>query len=422
MRLLRKTYTANIYEQDSLQINYNFNTGFVRFRTIDGTETRRKKPDDVNEINFVQSIFDVELGRRKQVGLAKIFDMFDESRAGKISARTIHTDKTIQNQLLHLYAGTDFSKATAKEVRAVIDSSGYSNDKKNRFKKKMQQVVDFAIGEDVFPVTYNVFKAVKMWTVPKSDRKAKLFFESPTDVPPEHHTINRLYSVATTPQQRCLILLCTITGARINEIQMLTWDDVIVKDNANPVLRIQNSKIKPSDTQMDKYRYMDITPANLQKLYELKQAMIDNETDLNPLYGNNVTAPAGSRDCDRRPEMKWKYILSGLDGYKTAYTTLRRWYARMWEAAYDKYIDHKEYPFAHARSTAGLTFHAFRRHYVCSFRESIPNFTLENHEQLQQLIGHTVGSKVTDSIYTQWKASKVTDAKMNHKINLGVNF
>jgi integrase len=421
MYLIKKTNSTNFYVKDDFQISYNKKTGYARFATAIGGNTKRKKPDDMAEINFVNMLCAAELDTFKSVVLQNVIDKFMASRVDSMSPRTIEEDSILTACVAKLFKNVDFKTVTAKQVRNIIEEHDCSNDKKNRIKKKMQQLIDYAISEDMFPVSHNIFKSIKMWTVAKSEKMPKLFFEAAADVPPEHHTIRRLYNTAQHPHYRMLILMCTITGARINEVLQLTWDDVITKDKQNPVLRIRNSKIKPTDSHMDEYRYMDISLEHYQTMLEQRLAMQENEVDYGKTYAVNVHAQS-ARDCDRSESAKWKYIVAGADGYKPSYTSVRRWYADMWAATYDKYITHNEYPFPHERKPSGLTFHAFRRHYVCSFRDSIENFSLTNHEQLQQLIGHTVGSKVTDSIYTQWKASKVTDAKMNSKINLGVKF
>lgn len=423
MQLVKQTEQTNTYQQDNMLVYYNHTNGRARLVSTDGIDTKRRKPKDMTEDVFVRALFNDIHIKVKNKSLSDIIKAFKKSRDGKIAVRTQQEDEVLLAQSMAMFGELDLVNATTKEVRDLLEDANIcSNDKRNRVKKKMQQVVDFAIAEDMLRTNRNVFKGIKLYTVPKYEKNAKLFFESHKDVPKEHHTIQRLYNVANTPQQRMMILLLTVTGARINEIMSLTWDDITTKNKHNPIIRICNSKIKPTDTNMDMYRYMDIAPSVLQTMLEHKTAMQNNPISYGQMYGSGTTAPTENRLADRRPKAQWKYILSGLDGYKPSYTTIRRWYADMWARAYDKYIDHADYPFLWERNPKGLTFHAFRRHYVCSFRDSIDNFSLTDHERLQQLVGHTVGSGVTNKMYTEWKASKVTDAQMNSKINLGVDF
>jgi len=423
MILIKQTDNKKVYALGNGKVTYYMNEEYARYSHADGKDTKRRKPNDQSELDFIKSVFEELNAQVKSTDLKNIIKVFFEKRAGKISYRTYQEDKVLLSTAFKLFKNIDFSTTTVKQINDAFDrDKGMSNDKRNRIKKKMQQLIDFAISEDIFPIQHNVFKALKPLSVPKSEKRKKLFFEMPTDVPHEHHTIQRLYEVAETPQQRIMILLCTITGARINELMSLTWDDLIVKNKENPILKIRNSKVKPTDTNLDEYRYIDINLHNYEKLQSLRYAMEQSFGSRDIHLHQNTSEPLTTRFADRRDEVRGKFMITGLDGYKPSYTTIRRWYAQMWARAYDKYINHEQYPFLHDRNPTGLTFHAFRRHFICSMRESIPNFSLTHHEQLQQLVGHVVGSKVTDTTYTQWKASKVTDAKLNSKIDLGVNF
>jgi len=422
MILIKQTLNTKVYAVGDQKVTYYRDRDYARYLNEAGKDTKRRKLPGESEEEFIKGIFKSLVDKKKNSGLQNIIKAFFVKRQGNISYRTYQEDKILLSAAYKLFKNVDFSDTKVKLINDILDCADISNDKRNRIQKKMQQLVDFAIAEDLFPVNHNVFKSIKTVSVPKSEKKKKAFFEMPSDVPHEHHTIQRLYEVAETPQQRILILLCTITGARINELMSLTWDDLIVKNKQNPILKIRNSKVKPTDTNLDDYRYVDINLHNYEKLQSLRYAMEQSFKDRDIHLHQNTTEPLTSRLADRRDEVRGKFMITTLDGYKPSYTTLRMWYMNMWTRAYDKYINHEQYPFLHDRNPAGLTFHAFRRHFICSMRESIPNFSLTHHEQLQQLVGHVVGSKVTDTTYTQWKASKVTDAKLNSKIDLGVNF
>lgn len=417
----------NTYKLGDQEIKYNTKTKIARFINGNGSETKNRNSQDMSEHIFVQNCFDKIKQNKKVYTLLYMIEQFQKSREGKIAIRTAIEDKGLFSIAGKLFANIDFSDTTSKQIRDILGTTDFSIDKTNRIKKKMQQVVDFAIAEDLYPCNYNIFKSIKLKSVPKSEKKAKLFFEASADVPTQHHTISRLASVAKSPQQKMMLLLCTITGARINEIMSLTWEDLKTIKGVT-VLRIRNSKVKPTDTNMDEYRYMDINPTHLQTIYQLKSAIQKLSNTKRATHGGftsytmNTKRPLTNRHCDRNPSKQWQYILTGADGYSPSYTTLRSWYANIWALAHDKYKDHSEYPFPYERKPTGLTFHAFRRHYVCSFRDSIENFSLSDHVKLQQMIGHTVGSRVTDDIYTQFDATKVPYAELNSQINLGVKF
>ena len=417
----------NTYKLGDQEIKYNMQNKTARYKNVNGSDTKKRNLNNEPESFFVMSCFDSLQNAKQTHTLECIINHFHKSRENKVSTRTHIEEAMLLKAVRKMFGHTDFSNCTSKNARNILENANMSTDKKNRIKKKMQQVVDYAISEDIFPTNYNVFKPIKLFVVPKSEKKTKLFFELGSEVPNEHHTITRLYSVANSPHQKMMLFLLTITGARINEIQNLKWSDLVIKENSVPYLQIRNSKIKPTDTKMGEFRCMDINPTHLQTLYELKKG-IEEFTPNTYHWGGafntptNTTEPQDGRFCDRREEMRFKYILSGHDGYSPSYTTLRRWYADLWSDAYDKYVHHNEYPFLHERKPTGLTFHAFRRHYVCSFRDSIENFSLEHHTKLQMMIGHTVGSAVTDSIYTQFKETRVPESKLNSQIKLGVDF
>lgn len=417
----------NTYKLGDQEIKYNMQNQTARYINVNGSETKKRNLNNEPESVFVMSCFD-SLQKAKQTHtLEYIINHYHKSREGKISKRTKDEETCILKVGMKIFANTDFSNCTSKNARNILENANITNDKKNRIKKKIAQVVDFAISEDIFPTNHNVFRSIKLFAVPKSEKKTKLFFESSDDVPNEHHTITRLYSVAKTPHQKMLILLLSITGARINEIMDIKWEDIIIKKNAVPYLQIRNSKIKPTDTKMGEYRCIDITTENLEKLYQLRKAIEEYTPKLYYWGGafnkpTNTTVPEDGRNCDRRSNMKFAYLCSGHDGYRPSSNTVRRWYKELWSDAYDKYIQHKEYPFAHKSVPTGLTFHAFRRHYICSFRLSFENYTLDHHTKLQMMVGHTVGSAVTDKIYTQFDESRVPESKLNSQIKLGVDF
>lgn len=369
--------------------------------------------------------------------LQNMIDLFTEKRKDKISNLTKSEDKLIFKTALKYFEDIkewgDIHPNTLDDRFEQI-SNDYTNDKRNRVKKKMQQLFDFIIRGRYVDFTHNPFKQVAITKVPQSEKREKLFFESFSDVPQEHHTITRLYSVARTPQERLLILLCTITGGRINEVLNLRWSDINTKNREEPFLKIKNSKVKSADQDTENYRLMDINPLYLDKIMSQKMVIDEHVKKLKKVYYNSgltenrqyfesdsqVKASTGLSDS--RAHMKWQWVITTEFGDKPSYTTVREWYLRMWQDAYDRYVDHDTHPFPHSRDCK-LTFHAFRRHYICAYRDSLgDDFTKAHHERLQQLVGHKIGSSVTDDVYTEWTNSKVVKTKMNSKINLGVSF
>jgi len=417
----------NTYKLGDKEVKYNMQNQTARFINVNGSETKKRNSNNEPESVFVMSCFDSLQNAEQTHTLEYIINHFHESRVDKISSSSRVEDILIANQARKIFANTDLTKCTTKQVKNILENAKINNDKRNRIKKKMAQIVDYAISEDIYPTNFNLFRPIKSYAVPSSEKRTKLFFESADDVPSEHHTITRLYNVGKTPHQKMLILLLSITGARINEIMDIKWEDIIIKKNAVPYLQIRNSKIKPTDTKLGEYRCIDITTKKLEKLYQLRKAIEGYAPKIDPWGGaynipTNTTAPKDSNSCDRRSNMKFAYICSGHDGYRPSNTTIRKWYRDLWRDAYDKYIHHNEYPFPHERKPTGLTFHAFRRHYICSFRLSFENYTLDHHTKLQMMVGHTVGSAVTDKIYTQFDESRVPESKLNSQINLGADF
>ena len=275
----------------------------------------------------------------------------------------------------------------------------------------MQQLVDYLIRYEVSDIKHNVFKSIKARSVPQTEKKDKNFFEMHDDVPSEHHTITRLYNTAPTPQTKLLILMCAITGGRINEVLNIKWDDLHIEDRDNAYLRIKNSKINVGKSVKDEYRLMDINPLHVDKIIEQRDIMSKKTF-------NRVKYKYNSND-----EKKWVYVVAKADGGKPNYTTVYRQYRKIWQDTYDLYKGHKEYPFPYERDAKGFMFHAFRRHYITSYRNSFgDDYTKSHHERLQLMIGHKVGSTITDDIYTEFNNEKVVKKQMNSKINLGVKF
>jgi len=334
-------------------------------------------------------------------------------RSERVNPLTYKDDKYLLNVASKYFTDKDIDEAKIGRVELKLETiaKDYSIDKSNRVKKKMQQLVDYLIRYEVSDIKHNVFKSIKARSVPQTEKKDKNFFEMHDDVPSEHHTITRLYNTAPTPQTKLLILMCAITGGRINEVLNIKWDDLHIEDRDNAYLRIKNSKINVGKSVKDEYRLMDINPLHVDKIIEQRDIMSKKTF-------NRVKYKYNSND-----EKKWVYVVSKADGGKPNYTTVYRQYRKIWQDTYDLYKGHKEYPFPYERDAKGFMFHAFRRHYITSYRNSFgDDYTKSHHERLQLMIGHKVGSTITDDIYTEFNNEKVVKKQMNSKINLGVKF
>ena len=367
--------------------------------------------------------------------LSIIINKFMEKRVG-MSPLTYREDKAIlklaQDYFGHISDWGQLHPNTLDDIFEKI-AKDKSVDRRNRVKKKMQQLIDFAIRYQLVDFTNNPFHQVKLQSVPKHQKRDKKHFESSNDVPREHHTITRLYEMAKTPQQKLLILMATITGGRINEVLDLKWSDINVKNPQEPLLKMKNSKLKMNDECMDRHRLMDINPQFLEKIYEQKQLVDKRMTKLKEQYlkdrsyreyfESKETEVAHTSKSDKRADMKWQWVITTKYGDKPCYSTALMWYHKIWHDTYMKYKDHQEYPFLHGSKPQGLTFHAYRRYYANSYRDSFgENYTKAHHDGLQLRIGHKIGSQVTDDFYTDWQNSQLLKAKMNSKINLGVDF
>jgi len=325
---------------------------------------------------------------------------------------TYISDKSVLKVASKYFKNDDFvnAKYTIIESTLLQIAKDYSVDKSNRVRQKMQQVTDHMIRHDIGNIKHNIFKSIRNKPVPQSEKKPKYFFESHEDVPSEHHTITRLYHVAKTPQDKLLILLCSITGGRINEVHSMKWEDMNLKNPKEGYMRIKNSKENSGGKSVkDEYRLMDIKSNYVDKILELKAEL--------GLTEEKLFSP--NKSTEDRP---WDHVITKGNGRQFSLGGLRKRYKKMWEDAYDKYKDHAEYPFLYERNPQGYTFQAFRRHYVCSYRESFgDDYTKAHHERLQLMVGHKVGSKVTDDIYTNFNNEKVVQKRMNSKINLGLD-
>lgn len=329
-----------------------------------------------------------------------------EHRKEKVNILTYKDDKFILGVAKKYFKDKDIKNSKVGHIELILDkiANNYTVDKSNRVKKKMQQVIDYLIRYEIADIQHNLFKSIKVKQVPQEEKKEKHFFESHDDVPSEHHTITRLYETAAKPQDKLLILLCAITGGRINEVQSIKWEDINIEDRENAFMRIKNSKVNVGGkTVKDEYRLMDINPIYVDKILEQREQIPQLEYEF---------------DDDR-----WQHVITKFDGHKPSYVTVFTRYKKIWQKTYDVYKDHKEYPFPYGREPNGFTFHAFRRHYVCSYRNSFgDDYTKAHHERLQMMIGHKIGSTITDDIYTHFNNEKVVKKQMNSKINLGVRF
>ena len=332
-----------------------------------------------------------------------------EFRKGKVTELTYKDDKYLLGVAKKYFKDKDIVDNRIGRIEQILDTvaKDYTADKSNRVRKKMQQVIDYLIRYDLADIRHNVFKTIKPKQVPQKEKKQKHFFESHNDVPSEHHTITRLYEVAETPQDKLLILFCAITGGRINEVQNIKWIDINLKDKDHAFMRIKNSKINVGGKSVkDEFRLMDINPLYVKKILEQKKRI--------PQLNDK------SLKCE---DGLWEYVITTQTGKKPSYVAIYKRYIALWKKVYELYKDHAEYPFPYGADPRGFTFHAFRRHYVCSYRDSFGDeYSKAHHERLQMMIGHKIGSSITDDIYTHFNNEKVVQKQMNSKINLGVRF
>jgi len=338
---------------------------------------------------------------------------FLDYREKRVNPLTYKDDKYILNVASKYFSDDEINQAKVGKVELKLEdiAKEYSVDKSNRVKKKMQQLVDYLIRYEVSDMKHNVFKSIKAKSVPNEERRDKNFFEMHDDVPAQHHTITRLFNTAPTPQTKLLILMCAITGGRINEVLNIKWEDLSIDDRKNAQLRIKNSKINVGKSVKDEYRLMDINPLYVDNIIEQRDNL-SKKTFINVKSNYN-----------NKSEERWSYVITKEDGFKPNYTTVYRQYKKIWQDTYDLYKGHKDYPFPYERDAKGFMFHAFRRHYITSYRNSFgDDYTKSHHERLQLMIGHKVGSTITDDIYTEFNNEKVVQKQMNSKINLGVKF
>lgn len=342
---------------------------------------------------------------------------FLQYRSERVNPLTYRDDKYLLNVASQYFTDKDISESRIGKIEDRLEdiAKDYTIDKSNRVKKKMQQLVDYLIRYEVTDVKHNVFKSIKARPVPQTEKKDKHFFEMHDDVPSEHHTITRLYNTADTPQDKLLILMCSITGGRINEVLNIKWEDLNITDREEAYLRIKNSKVNVGGKSVkDEYRMMDINPIHVDKIVEQMNNL--KEMSKKTLTGTKKT-------YNKRHEERWAYVITTEQGYKPNYTSVYRRYKKIWQTTYDRYRGHKDYPFPYDRDAKGFLFHAFRRHYITSYRNSFgDDYTKSHHERLQLMIGHKVGSTITDDIYTEFNNEKVVKKHMNSKINLGIKF
>jgi integrase len=342
---------------------------------------------------------------------------FLEYRAKRVNPLTYKDDQYLLKVASKYFSDQDIEDQRVGRVESKLEdiARDYTIDKSNRVRKKMQQLVDYLIRYEVAEVKHNVFKAIKARPVPQTEKHQKHFFEMHDDVPSEHHTITRLYNTAQTPQDKLLILMCSITGGRINEVLNIKWEDLVIDDKNEAYLRIKNSKINVGGKSVkDEYRMMDINPVHVDKIIEQR----DN-------LEKCKEKPSIKKKCsyNKQHNERWAYVITTETGTKPTYQAVYKRYKKIWQDTYDLYRGHKDYPFPYDRDAKGFLFHAFRRHYITSYRNSFgDDYTKSHHERLQLMIGHKVGSTITDDIYTEFNNEKVVKKHMNSKINLGIKF
>ena len=335
------------------------------------------------------------------------------------SQKTYVEDKHFYDLALQYFGDVDFKNVKTGTIEKILFhiSKDKSVDKSVRLKNKMKLLMSYVIRYDLDDIKYNVFKEVERLIVPHSEKKEKNYFEMYNDVPSEHHTITRLMRHAKTRQDKLLLLMCTITGGRINEIQRLKWSDVHTEDT-NPYLTMHNTVKSTSSRNMETTRKNDISEQHVKILQGHKDYAEQMRQTVDPY--DNGTDDVNINKANKNPIHRWTWVLSDKDGYKPSYNTIWKRYRNLWTECAEIYKDH-EYPWLHTAEPSGFTFHCFRRHYINSVRESFgEDYTQADHENLQLMIGHKPGSKITNDEYVNWTRTKVVERKMNSKINLGV--
>ena len=335
-------------------------------------------------------------------------DQYLDYRYSRVDKSTYISDRTILRCAKKYFTNQMIDEGRPKIISEQLEKiqSDYSKDKHNRVLAKMRMLVDHLIRFELIDNQNNVFRSMQKVQVPTEEKRHKGFFESHKDIPTEHHTITRLYNTADDVHKKLLILLLSVTGGRINEVLKVKWTDFDL-DSDTPHVRISESKKKSGGKLVkDDTRLMFLDPAHVDKLKELYKQIAEKNKNSSIMCKDTYT-----------------YVVTNSHGERPSRTTIYNWYRNIWKKAYEKYKCHKEYPFPHGDTPTGYTFQAYRRHLICSYRESFgENYTKSNHEDLQLMIGHVVGSTVKDREYTLFNKEKVLQRQQNNKINIGVKF
>ena len=413
--------------QNSVRVIGQFETDFG---VTNKRDIRRKKPQDMDDLEFIERTYlqlkqnDVDEVTTPKELHKKIVEGYIEFIKGRVSEDYCKREKRNGKLMLYYFRNLDIAKLT---YAVVDDILSHIQDEQSIYQRNMQKgtykrIMDFAIQRGYIDATLNIFTTIKNTSRPEDDYANKFYFESAGEVAKEHHTVSRLIEMAETPTQKLLLILLASTGARISEVLALKWSDLNQDKTRDVVeLNLLNLKKNYKNNSKSTYRLFDVNINTYNQILLLK-----SEIELE--YKNFYKKYQASKY-----HFKKRHVEMFRDGYNfedrnmiassyaniATYSCARKWYRNIWERTYDKYIEH-EVPFPHPRNVSGYTFHCFRRYYITAFRENIgEEYTKSHHETLQQLVGHEIGSTMTDKMYTHWKKENVTARKMNSKIDLG---
>ena len=427
----------HVYAHEEIKIRYNIDNHTARI-TAAGKDIKRVNVDRIEEQQFVESLFD-EFSAVNDT-LSNLIDQYLTYHSTRKSLATMKQKEIYQGYIKKYFKFNPHNIDRLDIISGLnLVQEKHSAGTRNRCLKEFRLLIDFGIENGLIREKYNVLRHVKFVEVPESDKRPKKFFELQKDVDDKsQHTIQRLLEFAETPQQRLLIILLANTGARIMEIMRLKWSDIYWQDTGNNegtwAINIPDSKKrKNGDNNLVTYRQTDISLSFYNAMMEQK-LLIDNKVNAlrdeykkshgkkNRLYFEETSLEANEVGySDSRAEFKWKWIITNEYGNAPGYSTGRSWYMRMWKKAYEKYKDDPVHPWMHGPKPDGLPLHAFRRYFTTEFREYFNannEYTKSIHEKLQQKLGHTVGSPVTDRIYTEWDSKSVVDSKLNSVVNI----
>ena len=440
----KDTKTGSIYEVDSIKISYNSKTKLARYKDLNGKDCRRIKTLPITEQQFIENLIQEINGtvlKSKNI-LSQLIDSFKQSRVGIIAPRTVAEEDGLFKLINHYFANTDFITVKKSELRMILEdiAKDRSTMRSNRIRKKIQQLFDFVVARELIEgLQSNPFHGVLDLVVVASEKRKKAFFETTHS---EHSAINRLVSVCENPTDKLLLQMLILTGGRISEVLLLKWEHLNIDKPQEPILKIRNSKVKYNGNLKEEdmpVRLLDINPDHLINILEQKRLIDKHVAELREIYNKtngrvhflkfvspdkDDVEPISDVYSDKRTEHKWKWIISTENGNRFSYTGAYSRYKRIWKRAYEKYKDHPvAWELGDTPCNQGFGFHAFRRFYICSFRDSYgQDYTQAKHQDLQQLVGHKIGSNMTDSVYTDFKLTAATEQKHNSKINNGVIF